>query len=97
MDDKTKQALINELSSASTITDASFTIKHEGKPVVVVVPAADYQKLDAGHRERLKCLKSELNGILALVRAHTQHQSLEEVEARLAALRKKIEQEMEDY
>lgn len=97
MDDKTRQALINELSNASTVTDPPLTIKHKGKPVVVVVPAADYQKFEVERRERLKCLTSELNGILALVRTHTQHQSLEEVEARLAALRKKIEQEMEEY
>jgi prevent-host-death family protein len=97
MDEKTRQALINELSNVSTMTDAPLTIKHKGKPVVVVVPAADYQKLEAVRMERLKCLKSELNGILTLVRTHTQQQSLEEVEARLAALRKKIEQEMEEY
>ncbi len=92
MDEKTKQVLIDTLSKASD-TDHPVTIKHKDKPLAIVLPAEDYHKFQAEREQKLIHLKQELDGILALVRGYTRRQSLEEVEARLAALRQEIEQE----
>ncbi|MCQ3980471.1 MAG: hypothetical protein DPW09_44240 [Anaerolineae bacterium] len=59
------------------------------------MPVSDYQEFQAEREEILKNLEKELSGILDLIRSHTQRQSLAEVEAKLAALRHIIEQEME--
>jgi PHD/YefM family antitoxin component YafN of YafNO toxin-antitoxin module len=92
MDDRAKKALVNALSRAS-ITDHPVTVKYKDKPLAVVLPIEDYQKFQVEREEKLKLMKKELDGILALIRSHTSHQSLEEVEARLLALRQEIEQE----
>ncbi|MBN1991433.1 MAG: type II toxin-antitoxin system Phd/YefM family antitoxin [Anaerolineae bacterium] len=94
MDNKAKRALIQALTKAS-VTDHPVTIKHKNKPVAVVLPVEDYQKFQAEREEKLKLMKQELDGILTLIRNYTGRQSLEEVEARLAALRREIEQEGE--
>jgi prevent-host-death family protein len=92
MDNEAKQALIDVLSKASG-TGRPVTIKHKDKPLGVILPIKDYQKFQAEREEKLKLVKRELDGILALIRRYTSHQSLEEVEARLSALRQEIEQE----
>ena len=94
MDEKTKQVLIDTLAKASD-TDRPVTIKYKDKPLAVVLPVEDYQKFQAEREQKLMRLKQELDGILTLVRSYTHRQSLEEVEARLAALRQEIEQEGE--
>jgi len=93
MDRKTKQTLIDELSKASA-TNHPVTIKHKDKSLAVILPIEDYEKFQAEREERLQKLKLELNGILALVRSYTGRQSLDEIEARLTALRQTIEQEI---
>ena len=91
MDEKVKRALIKALSKAST-EEQPITIKKKNKPLAVVLPIADYQKLQDEQEEKLKLMKTELDGLLKLVRNRSGRQSLEEVEARLAALRRQIEQ-----
>ena len=91
MDEKAKRALIKALSRAST-EEQPITIKKKNKPLAVVLPIADYQKLQDEQEENLKLMKTELDGLLKLVRNRSGRQSLEEVEARLAALRRQIEQ-----
>lgn len=93
MDSKTKQILIEELSRAST-TKHPVAIKRKGKSLAVVLPVEDYKIFEAKREEKLKKLKTELNGILALIRTHIKYQSLEEIETELATLRQKIEEEM---
>ena len=92
MDNKVKQTLIDALTRASII-DCPVAIKHKDKPLTIVLPSKDYQKFQDEREKRLKLMKQEMDGILALIRRYTNRQSLEEVEARLAALRQKIEQE----
>ena len=92
MDNKAKQALVDALSKASA-ENRPVTITHKDKSLAVILPAEDYQKFQAEQEEKLKFLQQELNGILALIRNYPGRQSLEEVEAHLAALRKQIEQE----
>jgi PHD/YefM family antitoxin component YafN of YafNO toxin-antitoxin module len=94
MDNEAKQALIDALTKASSI-DHPVAIKHKDKPLAIVLPLKDYQKFQDEREERLKLMKKEFDGILALIRRYTSRQSLEEVKARLAALRQKIEQEGE--
>ncbi|MFC1975258.1 type II toxin-antitoxin system prevent-host-death family antitoxin [Chloroflexota bacterium] len=94
MDEKTKQVLIDTLAKVSD-TDRPVTIKYKDKPLAVVLSVEDYQKFQAEREQKLIRLKQELDGILTLVRSYTHRQSLEEVEARLAALRQEIEQEGE--
>jgi PHD/YefM family antitoxin component YafN of YafNO toxin-antitoxin module len=94
MDNEVKQALIDALTRASNI-DRPVAIKHKDKPLAVVLPNKDYQKFQGEREKRLKLMKQELDGILALIRRYTNRQSLEEVKARLSALRQKIEQEGE--
>ena len=93
MDNKAKQALINQLSKTS-ISNHPLMIKYRGTTLATVLPVEDHQKFQAEREEKLKDLKTELNSILSLIRSHTRHQSLAEVEAQLAALRDNIEQEM---
>jgi hypothetical protein len=96
MDDKTRQALIKALSSASNTAQA-VTLNLEGQSVAVVLPIENYQQLQAARDEKLKRMKQELDGILTLVRrSYAHHQTLEELETRLAALRQEIEQEQGD-
>ncbi len=96
MDDKTKQALIKALSSASS-ADQAVTISHEGKSLAVVLPIEDYYQLQTAREEKLKRMKQELDGILTLIRRSCTHrQTLKELETRLAALRQEIGQEQGD-
>jgi prevent-host-death family protein len=90
MDEKAKRALIKALSQAST-QEQPITIRKKNKPLAVVLPIADYQKLQDEQEKKLKLMKTELDGLLKLVRNRSGRQSLEEVEARLAALRRQIE------
>jgi PHD/YefM family antitoxin component YafN of YafNO toxin-antitoxin module len=92
MDNEAKQALIDALTRASA-TDRPVAIKHKDKPLAIVLPNKDYQKFQDEREKRLKLMKQELDGILALIRRYTSRQSLEEVKAQLAALRQSIEQE----
>jgi prevent-host-death family protein len=91
---KKKRALLDALTKASS-QDHPVTIERKDKPVAVVLPVEDYEEFKSRRDEKLKSMKHELDGILALVRSYTGRQSLEEVEARLAALRQEIEQEQE--
>ena len=92
MDHNLKKSLINALINAAA-TDQPVTIERENNSVAVVLSVEDYQKFQAEHEEKLKLMKRELDGLLTLVRSYTGHQTLAEVEARLAALRQEIEQE----
>ena len=92
MGNKAKHALIRTLSSLSAKNPAN-TVSPKNQPLAIVLPIEDQQKFQAEREAQLKQIKKELNGILALIRKHTGHQTLEEVEARLAALRQEIEQE----
>lgn len=94
MSNKTKRSLINQLLRVSN-ADSPITIKHKGKALAVVVPIENCEKFLAEREGKLELLKKEFDGILALVRSCTGRQTIEEVEARLAALRQEIEQEME--
>ncbi len=89
-----QQLLIKELTKALVGNDP-LALEADNRPPVVIIPFTTYQKLKAKRETRLRELKQELNGILTLIRSHVHRQSLEEVEAELAALRKKIEQETE--
>lgn len=71
------------------------TIKRGGKSVAVVLPIEDRKKFQAKREEELKNLKTELNGILTLIRSHIRYQSLEEVETQLATLRRTLKQEID--
>ncbi len=92
MDGKDKQTIIDEISKM-VAEDRSFTINHKNKTLAIVLPIKDYQKFQSMQEARLIALKSELNCTLKLVRRYTGHESLAEVESRLAALRHTIEQE----
>jgi len=93
MDDKTKQTLIKALSSASSANQA-VTLNLEGQSLAVVLPIENYHQLQTAREEKLKRMKQELDGILTLIRRTCAHrQTLEELETRLAALRREIEQE----
>lgn len=95
MDSKVKQNIINEISK--TLLDSRpLTVEYRGRALATILPVSDYQEFQAEREEILKNLEKELSGILDLIRSHTQRQSLAEVEAKLAALRQIIEQEMED-
>ena len=91
---ETVQTLIDELTRALS-AEQLFAITRQDRPPAVVLPIEDYHKFQAEYEEKLQELKVELKSILHLVQSHTQRQSLEEVEARLAFLRQKIEQEIE--
>lgn len=95
MNKKKKRALLDALAEASS-QDHPVTIKGKDKPVAVVLPVEDYEEFKSKRDEKLKSMKRELDGILTLVRSYTGRQSLEEVEARLAALRQEIQQEQEE-
>lgn len=95
MDSKVKQDIINEISKVS-LNSPSLNIEYKGRVLATVLPFEEYREFQAKHKEIFKNLEKELNGILDLVRSHTQRQSLAEVEAQLAALRHIIEQEMEE-
>jgi prevent-host-death family protein len=94
VDQEIKELIISELAKASS-SDHPITINYKGKPLAIVLSPADYQKLQAEREEKMQGLKVKLNGILALIRSHTQERTLEEIEAQLAALRQEIEQELE--
>ncbi|MBN1218003.1 MAG: hypothetical protein JXM69_03655 [Anaerolineae bacterium] len=91
MINKAKRALVNALSRASA-EDHPVAVKHKDKSLALILPVEDYQKFQAAREERLKLMQQEFDGLLALVRRYTGRQSLEEVEAQLAALRKEIEE-----
>jgi hypothetical protein len=93
MDSKVKQTIINQISS-NLITGQTFTISYKDRALATILPVEDYQKFQRQRTERLKDLKRELNGLVELIRSHTGHQTLAEVEAQLAVLRHNIEQEM---
>jgi hypothetical protein len=86
MDNKTKQFLVDTIAKISK-TLRPATIKHKDKSLVVL-PVEDNEQFQQECEENMERVRQELEGLLALVRKHTGHQSLEEVEA-------KIEQEQE--
>jgi len=94
MDKKFKKSLIDELSKASS-TRQSIAITRQGKPVAIVFSIDDYTQFQIEREEELKNLKTELNDILSLIRSRLNNQGLADLEAQLAAHRKKIEQENE--
>jgi PHD/YefM family antitoxin component YafN of YafNO toxin-antitoxin module len=91
---KIEQILIEKLSKASA-SETPVTLKRAGKSLAVILSATEYQKFQAECETKLQHLKTELNGILSLVRSYTQRRSLAEVEAQLSTLRQEIEQEVE--
>jgi PHD/YefM family antitoxin component YafN of YafNO toxin-antitoxin module len=93
---KIKQFLIDRFSKVSA-SDPAVTLDHEGKPVAVVLSAEDYQKFQHKREEKLQTLKTELQGILSMIRTQTRRRSLAEVEASLAALKQQIEQEIDQH
>lgn len=95
MDHNFKKEILRHLSAAAE-TDNPVSVNQNGEPLAIVLSAANYQKFQAKSEARLKYLKAELDSILALVQSYTQRRSLEDVEAWLVALRKKIEQEMSE-
>lgn len=95
MDSRVKQDIINEISK-TLLSSRPLNVEHKGRILATILPFEDYQEFQTKREEILKNLEKELNGILDLVRSHTQHRSLAEVEAQLAALRHVIEQEMEE-
>ncbi|MCL4298362.1 MAG: hypothetical protein KJ077_21675 [Anaerolineae bacterium] len=95
MDSQVKQNIINEISKI-LLDNHPFTVEFKGHALATILPVSDYKEFQTEREEIFKNLEKELNGILDLIRSHTQHQSLAEVEAQLAALRHIIEQEMED-
>lgn len=76
------------------IAERPFAINHDDKTLAIVLPMKDYQQFQSIQEARLTALKQELNSVLELIRHYTAHESLPELEARLAALRNTIEQEM---
>lgn len=94
MDQKLKQ-ILKEFTKAST-TESMVTINHKDKPVAVILPVATYQQFQAQQEKNLEELKAKLDSLLTFVRSYTQRKSLEEIEAQIAALRQKIEQEMKE-
>ena len=77
-------------------TDDSILVNQVKENKSTVVSASTYEKFQAESEARMERLKQELEGILALVRGYTQQRTLEDVEARLIALREKIEKEMKE-
>ena len=94
MDQKFKK-ILKQLVKAST-TESMVTVSHKDKPVAVILPVVTYQKFQAQQEKSLEELRTKLDGLLAFVRTYTRHKSIEEVEAQIAALREKIEQEMKE-
>ena len=94
MKSKIKQFLIDKFSKVS-VTDPAVTLDHEGKPVAVILSAADYQKFQNKREEKLQTLKTELQGILSMIRTQTRRRTLAEVETSLAAMKEQIEREID--
>ncbi len=92
MDGNVKQTIIDQISKM-VAEDRSFVINREDKTLAIVLPTKDYQEFQSMREARLVALKSELNGRLELIRRYIGHETLAEVESRLAALRHNIEQE----
>lgn len=90
-----ERKLLSYLNNASE-TDSPIVISQKGETLAVVLSASDYQKFQAESEARLESLKQKLDGILALVQEYTQQRTLEDIQAQLVALRKKIEQEMSE-
>ena len=95
MDSKVKQDIINQISK-TLLNSRPLTVEYKGRALATILPVEDYQEFQIEREEILQNLEKELNGILDLIRSHTQRQSLTEVEAQLAVLRHIIEQEMEE-
>ena len=91
MNGKIEQSLINELTRASN-AGQPVSIKHKDQTVAVVLPVADYQQLQIEQEQKLESLKTELNGVLTLIRSRLKYQSLEKLEAQLLAHQQKIRQ-----
>lgn len=94
MKSKIKQFLIDKFSKVSA-TDPAVTLDHEGKAVAVILSGDDYQKYQNKREEKLEALKTELQGILSMIRTQTRRRTLAEVEAGLAAMKQEIEQEID--
>jgi PHD/YefM family antitoxin component YafN of YafNO toxin-antitoxin module len=94
MDQKFKQ-ILEELTKAST-TESMVTVSHKDKPVAVILPVVTYQQFQAQREKNLEELRAKLDSLLTFVRTHTRRKSVEEIEAHIATLRQKIEQEMKD-
>lgn len=92
MNGKTEQSFIDKIIQMVT-ADRPFAINHQDKMLATILPVKDYQQFQRTQEVRLMALKRELNGTLKLIRHYTAHESLPELEARLAALRYSIEQE----
>lgn len=92
MNNKVKKSLVDTLSVAGS-KKRSVSILRQGRPVVVVLSKDDYTQFQIDRAEKLRNLQTELTGILSLVRSRLNNQGLAALEAKLAAHRKKIEQE----
>ena len=58
MDNKAKQALINQLSKTS-VSNHPLMIKYRGTTLATILPVEDHQKFQAEREEKLKDLKNE--------------------------------------
>jgi PHD/YefM family antitoxin component YafN of YafNO toxin-antitoxin module len=94
MDQKFKQ-ILKEFTKASS-TESMVTVSHKDKPVAVILPVVTYQQFQAQREKSLEELRTKLNSLLTLVQSYTRRKSVEEVEADLAALRQKIEEELKE-
>ncbi len=94
MDQKFKQ-ILEELTKASN-TESTVTVSHNDKPVALILPVVTYQQFQAEQEKSLEELKVKLDRLLAFVQSYTRRKTIEELEAQIAALREKIEEEMKD-
>ena len=90
-----RKKVMSQLNHASE-NEEPLSVNQDSEERIIVLSASEYEKFQAESEARMKRLKQELDGILALVQSYTQQRTLEDVEARLVALRKKIEQEMNE-
>ena len=93
MDTETKQLLVEKLSNVSNGRHP-VALEHKGQVLAVVLPAGNYQQYQVEQQRKLERLKTELNGILKLVRCRLKYQSPAELEVRLAEHQQIIKQKL---